>query len=212
MLIDTDCPDVIIITESHCNHLIPDRLISFKDFNLARVDRSVGRKGGVVLLTRTDFPISNIKVNAHPTGTWEGLFCDLLVSKVTTLRICSIYRTPGKLPDDAAADFFTFLEDSLPTKNSPYLLAGDFNLPTINWTTCTSTGSITASHFLDFFLNASLNQHVNFTTRYRAGNKPSLLDLVITDSQNSIAKLGSSHPLGKSDHLVIHFDFHFRRV
>ena len=56
-------------------------------------------------------------------------------------------------------------------------------------------------------LDSSLTQHTSFPTRYRAGNKPSLLDLIITESDNNISHIGSSPPLGKSDHIVIHFNF-----
>ena len=206
LLIDSTTPDLIVITESHCNSMIPDALISFQGFNLTRADRVVGRKGGVVLLSRSDLSVTNIVIKTHQSGSWEGLSCDLLISKTSSLRVCGVYRSPGKMSDEACNDLLTFLQQSCPTKNSPFLLCGDFNFPTINWNTCTSTGSALASDFLEFLLNASLTQHVTFPTRYRAGNRPSILDLVITDSHYNVAHIGSSSPLGKSDHVVILFD------
>jgi len=206
ILIDSSSPDLIVITESHCNHMIPDALISFKGFNLTRADRVTGRKGGVVLLSRSDLFITNIVVNSHQSGSWEGLTCDLHISKTSTLRVCGVYRSPGRLPDEVATDLLTFLQQSCPSKNSPFLLCGDFNFPTINWSTYTATGSSLAADFIEFLLNASLTQHINFPTRYRGDDRPSTLDLVITDSNNNVAHIGSSHPLGKSDHIVILFD------
>ena len=38
-------------------------------------------------------------------------------------------------------------------------------------------------------------------------NKPNLLDLLITNDENSISKLEYSSPLGKSDNYMISFDF-----
>ena len=206
LLIDATSPDLIIITESHCNSTISDALISIKGFTLTRADRVTGRKGGVVLLSRSDFFITNIVIKSHQSGSWEGLSCDLQISKTTSLRVCGVYRSPGKLPDNAAADLLSFLQDACSPKKSHFLLCGDFNFPTVNWETYTATGSTLASDFLDFLLNASLTQHVNFPTRYRGINRPSILDLVITDSNNNITHIGSSPPLGKSDHIVILFD------
>ena len=206
VLIQTNSPDLILITESHCSQLIPDASISFDGFNLIRADRAVGRKGGVLLLYRSDLPIVNINVNPHPYGSWEGLSCEILMSQATTLKTCLVYRSPGTLSDDAASDFLNFLKDSRPPNNLPFLLAGDFNFPTIDWNTYTSTGSALASNFLDFLLDDSLTQHVSFPTRFRADNRPSLLDLVITNSNHNIAHIDSYPPLGKSDHVVIAFD------
>jgi len=36
---------------------------------------------------------------------------------------------------------------------------------------------------------------------------PSLLDLILTDDENTVSNITSLLPLGKSDHIVIEFDF-----
>ena len=131
-VITANPPDLIVVTESHCNSLTADAVISLNGFNLTRADHTVGRKGGVILFSRSEFPIINIHVTSHPSGSWEGLYCDLLVSKTVSLRVCCIYRSPGKLTDDAESDFLTFLRESRPASNTPYLLSGDFNFPNIN--------------------------------------------------------------------------------
>ena len=71
LLIDANNPDLIIITESHCNDMIPDALISFQGFNTTRADRVVGRKGGVVLVSRSDFLITLMlcSLEWYTTGT-----------------------------------------------------------------------------------------------------------------------------------------------
>jgi len=116
-----------------------------------------------------------------------------------------VYRSPGKLPDSAAIELLSFLQSTLPSNNSPFLLAGDFNFPSIDWKTYTTNGPVNASEFLEFILNSSLTQHTTFPTRYRHGNTPSLLDLIFTDSPHNIASITSLPPLGKSDHVVILF-------
>ena len=44
-----------------------------------------------------------------------------------------------------------------------------------------------------------LNQHVDFPTRYREGQKPSTLDLIFTNEDFMVENLGEIAPLGKSD-------------
>ena len=50
-------------------------------------------------------------------------------------------------------------------------------------------------------------QHVREPTRYRAGQRPSLLDLVLTNESHLVDRIQISEPLGKSDHAVLEFDF-----
>ena len=50
-------------------------------------------------------------------------------------------------------------------------------------------------------------QHVRELTRYRAGQRPSLLDLVFTYESHLVDKIQISEPLRKSDRAVLEFDF-----
>ncbi|GAA55999.1 hypothetical protein CLF_109592 [Clonorchis sinensis] len=50
-------------------------------------------------------------------------------------------------------------------------------------------------------------QHVVAPTRYRAGQQPSLLDLVITNERHFVDQVTINAPLGHSDHCVLTFDF-----
>ena len=59
--------------------------------------------------------------------------------------------------------------------------------------------------FFDVTQDLFLKQHVDFNTRFREGNEPSMLDLIFTDSM--IENLKSIGPLGKSDHVVLVWTF-----
>ncbi|GAA52133.1 hypothetical protein CLF_107385 [Clonorchis sinensis] len=50
-------------------------------------------------------------------------------------------------------------------------------------------------------------QHVVAPTRYRAGQQPFLLDLVITNERHFVDQVIINAPLGHSDHCVLTFDF-----
>ena len=47
----------------------------------------------------------------------------------------------------------------------------------------------------------------NNTTRFRCGQKPSLLDLVITNEKHFIDNIDIKAPFGKSDHATLEFEF-----
>ena len=78
-------------------------------------------------------------------------------------------------------------------------------LTDINWVVedCSRNSGQT---FLDALHNNFLEHFVKYFTRYRVGNTPSLLDLIIVFDINIIQKLALSAPLGKGDHLVLTFE------
>ena len=59
--------------------------------------------------------------------------------------------------------------------------------------------------FYDMTRDLFLVQHVEKPIRYREGQKPSLLDLILTDNDMYIDEIYHASPLGKSDHEVLHF-------
>ena len=50
-------------------------------------------------------------------------------------------------------------------------------------------------------------QHVCEPTRYRAGQRPSLLDLVFINESHRVDRIQISEPLGMSDNAVLEFGF-----
>ena len=85
--------------------------------------------------------------------------------------------------------------NSCPTNT---LMIGDFNLPGINWKNLTSdTGK--GAQFLDACTERGLNQLVHFPTH----NKGNILDLVLSDTPDSVHSVASHGRLGRSDHDMI---------
>ena len=94
-------------------------------------------------------------------------------------------------------------------RNSSYLLiVRDFNYPEITWDSWTS--SVVSQHsskeLNDTLQDNFLLELVNEPTRYREGQKPSPLDLIITSEENLINDIEYCDSLCKSDHLVLQFD------
>jgi len=96
---------------------------------------------------------------------------------------------------------FSTLINSYP-RNS-LVLVGDFNLPDINWDTLTASSTASRT-FCDFIYDNALLQVVDTSTH----SKGNILDLIITNSEDSIRDL-VIHSCG---HRIIsdHFTFTFR--
>ncbi|GAA52583.1 hypothetical protein CLF_108391, partial [Clonorchis sinensis] len=69
----------------------------------------------------------------------------------------------------------------------------------IKWTLCSGVDRSRSTERLDSTCRAP--------TRYRAGQQPSLLDLVITNERHFVDQVTINAPLGHSDHCVLTFDF-----
>ena len=78
------------------------------------------------------------------------------------------------------------------------LILGDFNFPIINWD-IKSTPHLSnhcASEFLAATQDAFLFQYVQSPTHSRSNQKPSLIDLIFSQDDRTIANMTSSVPLG----------------
>ena len=94
--------------------------------------------------------------------------------------------------------------------NSSHLLVtGDFNYPDIDWCKWTTrkAESRRSQQLIDVLRNNFLSQHIDNPTRYRPGQQPSVLDLVITNEEGMVDGIQHKPWLGKSDHECLHFDF-----
>ena len=60
-----------------------------------------------------------------------------------------------------------------------------------------------ASSFLETIEDFFMSQHVMENTRVRGQHNPSRLDLILSESEESIVEITYRAPLGSSDHCVI---------
>ena len=95
-------------------------------------------------------------------------------------------------------------------KPSHILILGDFNFNENNWenNSCNTNETRPAYNFLESIRDCHLFQHVKKPTRFRMGQEPSIVDLVFTNEENMIDNISYLPGLGKTDHLVLCFDFH----
>jgi hypothetical protein len=160
---------------------------------------------GCVLYVSTELSANQLDLDLeHKDATWIKI---KLVNKDCLVVGC-VYRSPSaeKL---ANANLSRSILRVAEQAHSHLLIMGDFNYPTIDWATCTSTKKDTnddSNVFLETVKDAYLFQHVTRPTRCRINNTPSTIDLIFTNEEGMINDLELCSPMGKSDHSIIHFN------
>ena len=88
------------------------------------------------------------------------------------------------------------------------LIAGDINMPQIDW--ITNYSHAPDGHFtrglIEGIQECDLIQHVTKSTRYRAGERPSTLDVVMMNEEGLVKNLAFLPPVGNSDYVTLRFD------
>ena len=92
-----------------------------------------------------------------------------------------------------------------PNHDKNLWIAGDFNLPHIDWKNmCVTPGNSQATQsdlLLEYALDQALTQLVTEPTR-----KENILDLVFTTSPSLVNRIGTTPPLGEGDHNIVFVD------
>ena len=179
------------------SEFVPEGYICF------RCDRIESKRGGgVCLLIRSDIPTTQIRAFADPDGQFESVWCKLKLTKSGHDVLGIIYRTPGTSGDHLLNELeFT-------QRYGRCLLLGDMNTPHIDWLnwTCQPGAEHLSRRLLDKCLELGLHQHVLEPTRILQ-DQQSTLDLILSTNQSDVQNLKFHNPLGKSDHLVLTFQW-----
>ena len=166
-------------------------------YNFFRNDSISGiPKHGVGLYVRESIEVGRIFCS-HP-----NTLCIYLPK--LKLIVMVVYRPPSN-SNIENAELLSFLYSFCTGKN--LVLLGDFNLPTIDWSSSVTvaTSSICKS-FLELFNNLGLTQWVKFPTYIGSGN---VLDLVLTSDFDRISEIDSIEPLPGCRHVGIRFSYFF---
>ena len=171
-----------------------------QNFQTYRQDKVNRVGGGVLLLVRND-----IKQSSGETFLSDKVQAveAKLSSSTWTGSVVLVYRSPSCTSAEAD-DLIEWIKGIIRTAGG-ILLMGDFNIPEINWRHESTSSETFGESFLKLLNDCGLYQHVQEPTRFRDGQHPSLLDLVITRYEKEVSGLKLTHPLGKSDHMCISF-------
>ena len=127
------------------------------------------------------------------------------------LLIGCIYRSQIKQCDLNNARLCNMLLIASNMKDvSHVLIMGDFNLLLSIWSSWTNNYEDSFDNaFINCLRDSFFHQHVTIQTRSRYNKNPSILDLILTNDGGMISSLSHLSPLGKSNHFILTFNFHY---
>ncbi|XP_052224149.1 uncharacterized protein LOC127839803 [Dreissena polymorpha] len=197
LLLEEIDPDIIIGSETWLYPAVYEREILPAGYHvISRRDLTQDRHGGVIIASKETMIGTDLNVSTSAEFTAASFIC----RGKDPLIIASMYRPPNSdlSYTEEACTHFRQLHLSYP--NSTIWLAGDINLPDIDWdrnTISSNSYSMQISQtFLDAVMDAGSEQMVDFPTR---GNNT--LDLFLTNRPSLIERC---KPLpGISDHEAV---------
>nr|VZI45535.1 unnamed protein product [Spirometra erinaceieuropaei] len=197
-------PDVLAVTETWLSGTISDNEVASPGYQIYRRDREHRQGGGIVVYVNDGLAVSD-NTTKFVCNT-EAIWLTIKATGSPCLDVLTVYRPPRT---DRIADT-QLLEQLEKFSSRPnVMIMGDFNAPGTNWNTLQASGPKSAFDYrlLSKTLNACLTQHVMFPTRTREGQRANCLDLVFTKTPDSIDEIASMPPLGRSDHVVLMWDY-----
>ncbi|WAQ99940.1 hypothetical protein MAR_024313 [Mya arenaria] len=198
--------DIIIVTEVFPKNIkamnIDSREYSLKGYQCfsAKVQEN---SRGVVIYVKETIVADYCDILCEADFS-ESVWCELRLANAKKLLIGGIYKSPSSnLVNQRNLNLLLSQACSLTFDH--LVILGDFNFPEIDWSTWTVHRNEThpAFSFVKCLRDNFLNQHVQGVTRYRQGQDPSCLDLLLTDNQTEVENLTLNRKLGASDHISI---------
>jgi hypothetical protein len=205
--IQSNNPDIMFLVETKIDENYPTYSFLPPNYNAIRKDRSI-HGGGVLIAFRDDIvaePLTNLNSN-----------CEIVWTKVHFTRNKSIYFASYYRPPNDHLQLLEALHESLTklyrTQKIPpnVVIAGDFNLPDINWSKQQITNNRTASKhnkLLEIINKFGLQNMLNNPTRIDSGN---ILDLILTSNPSIIVNTHTTP--GMSDHEAVTFNVNLNPV
>ena len=212
-LLDQD-PDVISIVETatqsaqNSANYCPDDFLQLNGYQMYRQDNENEIKGGILVYVKDTIRIcENKTINNLSSEFKESKWLELDVAG-DKIIFGTIYRK-GKSTAANNKQLLAII-NKVTRMYDKVLICGDLNFPEIDWDThIVSGGPMSgAAQFLNCINDNLLIQHVNECTRARGTDKPSLIDLIITDNTQSITdSIEYQAPLGYGDHAVLIWNY-----
>ena len=181
----------------------PNECLEIPGNQLFRKDNNKEIKGGILTYVKDFICVSEIKsINNMSADLSECMWLQLQI-KESKVMFGAIYRkgrstvTNNKLLNKTIQKVSRMYEK--------VIICGDFNFPEINWETFNvNAGPYSApSQFLSCLNNCYLSQNVSEFTRIRGNNKPSLIDLVITENSQTLFEKVAAACVLKWKYLVV---------
>ena len=173
-LVYSENSDVICVNETWLNDTISNKEILDPEFTIYRKDHKYRRGGGVLIAVKTD-SFKSVKEFSHQNQ--EEL--EIVSTELKTLEDKKILYSCCYRPPDANLcwmDKFEYFLNTICNQYENVVIAGDFNLPNINWETMENTTGVNELFFVQM-----LNDHYLSQLNHTPSRGNNILDLVITN-------------------------------
>ena len=129
------------------------------------------------------------------------------MSDKTSLHILRLHRSPNSSSENNKLLNQLILNTSL--IGGKLQILGDFNFPTIHWDNLSTPhlSNHCPSELIAATQDALLFQYVQSPTHTRPNQKPTLVDLIFSQEDQTITNMTTRAPLGKSHHKVLRFHY-----
>lgn len=204
-LIRISQPDVVFGTEYWLDEHISDNEVFPTGYTAYRKDRNT-HGGGVFILIRDGIPTVPIQ---GADNNSESVWCRITFSQGNGLVLGSFYRPPG---NSSVLPLFSLSKTISALSSEPIMLAGDFNMPNVEWCNfrpVENSRSTLHSAFFELTRVYDLFQFVQFPTRLGSASD-SVLDLLFMN-RNNLLKSVVLIP-GISDHDVIAATIEWKKI
>ena len=207
-------PDIMMVNEvipKAQTHPIPLALLSIPGYTMyANFDPSEGKLGrsglrGICMYVKSSLNVTETSFDGSVFK--EQLWLRMALPSSDSLLLGCLYRSPSGNAEEDVREIGKLFSLAVNSGHSHIIITGDFNLPQIDWGLGLSTAPLShCSHaFVDIVNDCFLHQHVDQPTRFRTGETPHTLDLVLSNEEGMVKNLELLPGLGTSDHVMIQF-------
>ena len=151
--------------------------------NFEIADSNLGASGirGVAIYVKEDMDAEEVTFN---TVFADHLRVEIPLAKEDSLLCGCVYRSPTKEKEatiKSTTQVCDLISEATGKNHSHLLICGDFNYPEIDWENeSVGENSDHLASFMTKIQDCLLHQHITESTRFRFGEEPSLLDLILT--------------------------------
>ena len=213
MIADKD-PDIIMLTEvipkAQVNP-IPVAILDIPEYtvylNFNPSNNNLGRGGcrGIAIFVKNRWQATEV---SFPNCLFqEQLWVTIPLQSPNIILVGCFYRSPSANGQSSTTSLVELLQTCSGGNYSHIVIAGDLNMPQIDWT-CDFSNAPEGhySHmFIESMQDCSFTQHVTKATRYRQGERPSTLDIILSNEPGLVQNVTIHPPIGSSDHVVLQF-------
>ena len=169
--------DLVLLCETWLSDTILDRMIVSNKFRIFRQDRLSRLGGGVRVICRNNEGVVYKRVDMPSRfNRLELVAVDITIGNNNGTRIIVVYYPPDQLTDFNMCQLLISAFMYLSNTNMSICVAGDLNLPRMDWVNNRSPNNDIYIEFSSYFKNNSLVQLVDFPTR-----GDNVLDVILTD-------------------------------